>query len=146
MRQALTWKELWTVKNERVLHLKQNLQPASESPGLCSHLCKNTQGNDLGITGFRNHAGEFEALVAQTERICLQCRRHRFNPWVRKIPQRRSWQPTTVFLPGEFHGQRSLVGYSPWGRKKSDMIEQLTLWTKLLNCSVPLFLLQFKNK
>ena len=80
------------------------------------------------------------------ERICLQCRRHRFKPWVRKIPQRRSWQPTPVFLPGEFHGQRSLVGYSPWGRKKSDMIEQLTLWTKLLNCSVPLFLFQFKNK
>ena len=71
MRQALTWKELWTVKNERVLHLKQNLQPASESPGLCSHLCKNTQGNDLGITGFRNHAGEFEALVAQTRKNLL---------------------------------------------------------------------------
>ena len=36
-----------------------------------------------------------------------------FNPWVRKIPQRRAWQPTPVFLPGESHGQRSLVGYSP---------------------------------
>ena len=36
------------------------------------------------------------------------------------------WQPTPVFLPGEFHGQRSLVGYSPWGCKESDTTEQLT--------------------
>ena len=42
------------------------------------------------------------------------------DPWVRKIPWRRAWQPTPVFLPGESRGQRSLVGYSPWGRKKSD--------------------------
>ena len=38
---------------------------------------------------------------------------------------RRKWQPTPVFLPGEFHGQRSLVGYSPWGRKESDTTKQL---------------------
>jgi len=38
-----------------------------------------------------------------------------FIPRVRKIPWRRAWQPTIVFLPGESHGQRSLVGYSPWG-------------------------------
>ena len=37
------------------------------------------------------------------------------------------WQPTPVFLPGEFHGQRSLTGYSPWGHKESDTTEQLTL-------------------
>ena len=43
-----------------------------------------------------------------------------------KIPWRRAWHPTPVFLPREFHGQRSLVGYSPWGGKESDMIEQLT--------------------
>ena len=44
-------------------------------------------------------------------------------PGVRKIPWRRVWQPTTVFLPGESHGQRSLTGYSPWGHKESDMTE-----------------------
>ena len=49
------------------------------------------------------------------ERICLQCRRPGFNPWFRKIPWRREWLPTPVFLPGEFHEQRSLVGCSPWG-------------------------------
>ena len=48
-------------------------------------------------------------------------KRYRFNPWVRKITGRRKWQPTPVFLPGEFHGQRSLVGYSPGGHKESDM-------------------------
>ena len=42
----------------------------------------------------------------------------RFDPWVRKIPWRRKWLPTPVFLPGESHGQRSLVGYSPWGSQK----------------------------
>ena len=46
-----------------------------------------------------------------------------FDPWVGKIPWRRKWLPTPVFLLGKSHGQRSLVGYSPWGRKESDMTE-----------------------
>ena len=46
-----------------------------------------------------------------------------FDPWVGKIPWRRAWQPTPVFLPGDSHGQRSPVGYSPWGCKESDTIE-----------------------
>ena len=53
------------------------------------------------------------------------CRRYRFDPCAGKIPWRRKWQPTSIFLPGEFHGQRSLVGYSPWGHKDSDMPEWL---------------------
>ena len=59
-------------------------------------------------------------------RICLQCRRPRFDPWVGKIPWRSKWEPTPVFLLGEFHGQRSLAGYSPWARKESDTTKQLT--------------------
>ena len=47
----------------------------------------------------------------------------RFDPWVRKIPWRRAWQTTPVFLLGKFHRQRILVGYSPWGHKESDMTE-----------------------
>ena len=49
-----------------------------------------------------------------------QCRRqksHGFDPWVGEIPWRRAWQPTPVFLPGESHGQRSLMGYKPWGHR-----------------------------
>ena len=57
---------------------------------------------------------------------CLQCLRSRFNPWVEKIPWRREWQSTPAFLPGESHGQRSLVGYSPWSHKDSDTPEWLT--------------------
>ena len=49
-----------------------------------------------------------------------QCRRSAFDPWVRKIPWRRKWQPTPVFLPGKSCGQRSLVGYSPWSCKELD--------------------------
>ena len=54
-------------------------------------------------------------------------RRQAFDPWVGKIPCRREWQPTPVLLPGEFHAQRSLAGYSPWGHKESDRTDQLTL-------------------
>ena len=50
-----------------------------------------------------------------------------FNPYVGKIPWRREWLPTPVFLPGKFHGQRSLMSYSPWGCKELEMNEQLTL-------------------
>ena len=50
-------------------------------------------------------------------------KRHGFNPWVRKIPWSRHWQPTPVFLPRKFHGQWSLAGYSPQGHKDLDMIE-----------------------
>ena len=45
------------------------------------------------------------------------------GPWVRKIPWKRTWQPTPVFLPGESHGQRSLAGYSPYDHKELDMSE-----------------------
>ena len=55
----------------------------------------------------------------ESKSVC-QCRRHRFDPWVRKIPWGRKWQPIPVFLGGKFHGQRSLEGWSPWGRKESD--------------------------
>ena len=46
-----------------------------------------------------------------------------FDLWVKEIPWRRKWQTTPVFLPEESHGQRILVGYSPWGHKESDMTE-----------------------
>ena len=57
-------------------------------------------------------------------RIGLHCRRPGYDPWVGKIPWRRECLPTPAFWPGEFHGQRSLVGYSPWGRNESAMIKR----------------------
>ena len=61
------------------------------------------------------------------ERICLQCGRPGFDPWVGKIPWRRKWLPTPIFLLLEFHGQRCLVGHSLWGHQELDTIERLTL-------------------
>ena len=70
---------------------------------------------------FENMHPTIPSLVAQTRsRIRLQCRTPGLNPWVRKIPWRREWLPTPVFLPGESQGQRSLAGSSPWGRKELD--------------------------
>ena len=57
----------------------------------------------------------------------LQCRIPRFNFLIEKTCRRREWQPTPGFLPGKSHGQRILVGYSPWSCKESDMTERLTL-------------------
>ena len=61
------------------------------------------------------------------ESTCRFRRRKRLgcDPWVGKIPWRKAWQPTPVFLPGESHGQRNLVGYRPWDQQQLDMTEQL---------------------
>ena len=48
---------------------------------------------------------------------CRRCRRQGFDPWVRMIRWRRKWQPTPVFLPRKFHGQRSRASYSPWSHR-----------------------------
>ena len=60
-------------------------------------------------------------VCSDGKKICLQLRRPGFDPWVRKIPWRREWLPTPVFLSEESLGQRSLADYSPWGHKELDM-------------------------
>ena len=61
--------------------------------------------------------------MAQWYRICLPMQKMQVQSRVGKIPWKRRWQPTPVFLPGELHGPRSLAGFSPWGCKGSDMSE-----------------------
>ena len=61
--------------------------------------------------------------VSHTVKNLLQCRRHRFNPWAGKMLWRIERLPTPVFLPGEFKGQRNLVGHSPWGHKEPSTTE-----------------------
>ena len=73
------------------------------SKGVCVAIVKESVGFPGGPEG--------------KESTC-QCRRHGFDPWVRKIHWRKEWLSFLVFLPGESHGQRSLVGYSPWGHKE----------------------------
>ena len=105
-----------------------------------NHLCK----SNLFCSGlkskikrqqFREMRGtntvNWASQVAQRQRIHLPSRRLGFNSWVGKIPWKRKWQPTPVFLPGKSHGQRSLVGYSPWGCKRS--LTQLSNWTTTIS-------------
>ena len=67
------------------------------------------------------------ALVVQTVKNLPVVLETQVDPWVGNIPWRRNWQCTPVFLPGEFHGQRSLVGYCSWDCKESDTAKELTL-------------------
>ena len=70
-------------------------------------------------------AAEGASLVTQTVWNLLAMWETQVQSLSREESCRREWLPTTVFLPGEIHGQRSLVGYRPWGHKESDTIEQL---------------------
>ena len=71
--------------------------------------------------------------------MCLQCRRPGFDPWVGRIPWRRIWQLTPVFLSGEPHGQRSLVSYSPWGHNLTlDWETNTVTFLMILDRSAPL--------
>ena len=93
---------------------------------MISRRCLWSQGGHLAVRSeaFLRPGG------ASGEELTCKCRRHkrcRFDPWVGKISWRRTWQPTPVFMPGKSHGQRSLVGYSPWGRKESDTTERPSL-------------------
>ena len=80
----------------------------------------------------RHPVNNFRSLVSNALRIprwlsgkepTCRCKRYRrcgFDPWIGKISWRRKWQPNAIFLPGKSHGQRNLVGYSPWGHKELD--------------------------
>ena len=82
-------------------------------PGLIPSQCKSTTiwASQVGL------------VVKNSPAIAGGIKRQKFDPWVGKIPWRRKWKPTPVFLLGEFHGQRSLAGYSSWGHKESDTTE-----------------------
>ena len=87
------------------------------------------EGNLICILNFPGGAVVKNMPVKAGDR----CRRHRFDPCVRKIPWRREWLPTPVFFPGKFHEQRSLAGPSPWGHKESDTTEWVS--TLIHTCS-----------
>ena len=72
------------------------------------------------------------SLLAQMVRNMPAMRETCVHSWVRKIPWKRAWQPTPLFLPGEYHEQRNLAGYGPWGHKELDMTKWLTTATLML--------------
>ena len=76
---------------------------------------------------FKESSFKIAPLVAQMVKNLPEMQETGFDLWAGKIPWIREWQPTPVFLPGEFRGQKSLMGYSPWDRKESDMTKRLTL-------------------
>ena len=78
---------------------------------------------------------------SDSKSICLQWGRPGFDPLFRKKPCTRKWHPTPVLLPGKSHGWRNLVGYSPWGRKESDMTE----WLHFLSFFLSFFLFLLRN-
>ena len=77
------------------------------------------------------------AVKNLTANAC-QDRRWEFEPWVRKIPWRRAWQPTPVFLCGESHGQRNMEGYNPWGCIESEKPQWLQMVLQS-NCTILCF-------
>ena len=97
---------------------KWQLRPYSSSgsmPGVILDSSLSLPLADLSVNPGASMPIVYPAQPHLTTLVCLQCRRPGFDPWFGKIPWRRKWQPTPVFLPGESHGPRSLVGYSPRG-------------------------------
>ena len=92
-------------------------KPMSRDPGgLSVAMSRWTYiGQDYKSEGVNLLSGLLQWL-SDKESAC-QCRKHGFSPWARKIPWRRKWQPTPVFLPGQAHGQ-SLAVYGAWGLKR----------------------------
>ena len=118
----------WELDTTELLHFHCSLSCIGEGNGnplQCSCLENPRDGGAWGaaVYGVTQSWTRLKRLsssssMAQTvKKICLQCQRPKFDPWVRKILWKRERQPTPVFLPGGFHGQRSLVGNSPWGFK-----------------------------
>ena len=108
----LAWRIPWTEEAGGLQYVELQRVGHDWSNWTCDIFLGFPDGSDGKESAY--NARDLGSLTRSLERI-----------W--KIPWKRKWQPTRVFLHGEFHGQRSLMGYSSWGRKESVMTEQLTL-------------------
>ena len=137
-RPCVCWRIVWEwhTRLQSAWILIQNLRMGLH--GLCSSawwdwpgslsvkpLCYRLLEQWLGLCSSPDKDWGFPGVASGKELACQcrRCQRHRFSPWVGKVPYRRVWQPTPVFLPRKSQGQRSLAGYSPWVRKELDPIE-----------------------
>ena len=118
------WKRLlrvpWTAKRSNHSILKElNLEYSLE--GLMLKLKLQYFGHLMGRTNSLENTLMLRGIEHKRRKGWQRMR------WLDSITNswRRKWQPTPIFLPGKYHGQRSLVGYSPWGCKESDMTERL---------------------
>ena len=122
------WPHWRCLQQQENTHWQREVKSPSCTTG-CSEGKKQTKYLVLQSSLLWSGEGTPFASGTNGEELACQCRRHkrcRFGPWVGEILSGRKWQPTPVFLPGESHGQRSLVGYSPWDRKELD-VPQATL-------------------
>ena len=129
--------------------LQPLLHPSEDFQSRVEHGQSTSQGKvyALEIFAFFYTLFAFPGGASGKEPTC-QYRRHKkhgFDPWVKKILWRRAWQPTPVFLPGEFNGQRSLAGYSPQSCTESDTTDA-TQHTHIPSCFLLLFLLHFSSQ
>ena len=102
-----------------------------EEPGRLQSMGSQRVGHDWATSLYITYMG-FPGGTSGKEPAC-QCRRHKgckFDPWVETIPRKRAWQPTSVFFPGESHGQRSLVGYSLGSQSRTQLKRLSTLACK----------------
>ena len=124
--------EVWILKPSRWLWCRLRVE-ARDFPEFLSWSNSlfelNKLFNTLPFVKWHNYGTYFIELLwgfkESRTSLAVQTVRPRFHPWVRKIPWRREWQPTPVVWLGESHGQRNLVGYSPWGHKELDTTEWL---------------------
>ena len=133
---AQTVKRLPTMRESRVQSLGWEDLPEKEMATHSSILPGRSHGQ-RSLVGYspwgRKESDTTEQLHFHLTRwhngkeSACRCRSLGFNPCFGKIPWRRKWLATPVLLPGEFHQQWSLAGYSPWGHKELDMTEQITL-------------------
>ena len=124
--------------NPGLPHRRQTLYHLSHQ-GILHTKCHIMKSQWLCLLFFRSYAGTLLPRWLSGKKSACQskkCRRHPLDPWVGKIPWRRKWQSTTIFLPRKSCGQRSLMGYSPQSRKESDKTEWLSKhpqWLHLIN-------------
>ena len=145
----LAWRIQWTeepgglqsMRSQRVGHdcvTKHAHSPVGEHTlsGPTSALFFHRVPGDLRFGDGGGYGPHWASLMTQQwKKIihlpCRICRRHSFHPWFGKIPWRRKWQPTPVFLPGKSHGQSSLVAYCPGGCKESHTAEHMCTHAQL---------------
>ena len=97
---------------------RYQVKRSSRRKALCTFKAKKGgYDSNAGNESQGRQGPELKTMVDQWERIQLQCRKHGFSAWVRKIPWRRKWLPITIFLLEKSHGQRSLASYSLWESK-----------------------------
>ena len=94
-----------------------------EKANVYSSIIHNGKNMEKTFKKNRNQQTKLEDLIGFIRLLC-QCRRHKregFDTSIEKIPWRRAWQPTSIFLPGESNGQRSLVSHNSWGQSQTQL-------------------------